>query len=327
MNPRHPTRSEIRTAVRGSGGPLERRAAFALLAQSDDPEREALLASVADDPRELPQQRSAAAITLGHIPTPKAEQLLLQNLNNSPPEVLPDVLRSLGRIGSPQAIPLIEAFATADSSPVTAAARFAAALLAHRFGLAGHDLPVPAPQDLLPLPSRDTRPVEVAVASDTDTRAVLASLAHEGYGVELYGSSLTEFRCGTEVNTVCVNREFVEPGASRKLLKRKAVLALVALQSREGAGHSVSYIILSKPSSSGDEIDLLAPRCTGHPALAGYARVTGDEIRFSLRSVDRPGARAFALDGTIERGRIGTTLAVAATKRNPAPLPAYLSLT
>jgi hypothetical protein len=319
---RAPNRAEVRSAALGRGGRLERGAAFGLLLRSDDPEREALLASVANDTRETPQERSAAVIALGHISTPKAEQLLRQMLATAPLRVLPDVLRSLGRIGSPAAIDAIDASVTSSVRPVADAARFAASLIAYRYRLPGHDLPIPPPNELLAVPSRDARPMDVGAAPRSEARAALASLVHEPYGIELAPGSLTQLRCGTDLHVLCVNREFVVRGAASSLLERKALLALAALQSREGDGYSVSYILLSTPSPTRDTIGLLAPRCTGHPALAGSAELNGDRLRLTLRSVDRPGARPLAIDGTLELGRVTILEAVVAARRKRAPAPA-----
>jgi hypothetical protein len=320
---RFPNRSELREAVLGRSKRLERMSALALLVLSDDPEREALLASVASDPREPPHVQSAAAITLGHVATRKAEMLLVQMLQTAPHHVLPDVLRSLGRIGSPTALRTIDLHITSSAAAIASAAQFAGALIAHRFRLPGHDLPVPSPEQLLAPPEPERRSIDMGLASPEDARAVLTSLAHEPYGIEYAEEKLTQLRCGTDLYTVCLNGQFVNADAAPDLLQRKAVLALVALESREGSGHSISHIVLSRPSAKTAMIELLAPRCTGHPDLAGSARVSASEIAFSLRSVDRPGARAASLDGRIERSQITMSKAIVATRRRPAPRPAY----
>jgi hypothetical protein len=318
-----PIHADILAAAQGYVGAPPRSVAFALLAASDDPDREVVLSRVLENPRERPSMRAAAAMALGHILTEKAAELLVQALWTAPPEALPDVLRSLGRIGSPAALEVIDRQRASAVSPVADAARFSGALIAHRFGLPGHDVPIPTAQDLLAEPIGSERPIEVTTAPPAQARAVLASLAHEPYGIDLAADALLQFRCRTATHTVCLNRRFVAPGAAAALLEHKALLALTALQSQEGAGHSVSYIVLASPSRSGAGIDLLAPLCTGAPALAGSAQVVGEEIRFSLRSVDRPGVRALFLDGSVERGRMTITRAVVSKARRAAPPPGH----
>jgi HEAT repeat protein len=324
VTPSHPpTHAEILAAVQGFVSTPARTSAFVLLAASDDPEREVLLSRVLENRRERPQVRAAAAIALGHIRTEKAEQLLVQAVSTAPSDILPDVLRSLGRIGSPTALEIIDQHSASSIDLIATTARFAGALIAHRFGLPGHDLPVPSDADLLSKSSRDEHSIQVAQPSAVERRAVLASIALEGYGIDVAPDSLIQLRCGTDVNVLCLNRRFAARGTAATLLERKALLALAVLQSRETADHSVSYIVLAAPSSAGEVIDLLAPRCTGDPALAGSARLAGDEIRFSLRSVAVPGARALFLDGSIERGRIMFAKATYAKARRSAPTPAH----
>jgi hypothetical protein len=314
--------TEIRATVQGHvTSELTRTEAFALLAASDDPEREALLASVVENPREDSRQRSAAAIALGHVLSPHAERLLSRAARNAPPEVLPEVLTALGRIGGTDALDVIDQFLTTTSKSVGAAARFAGALIAHRFGLAGHDLPVPSARELLPEPSANARPIVVGPPAPEEARTILASLAREPYGVALHAASMLQFRCGTDVNTLCLNEEFIGTHSARLLLERKALLGLVALESRTPGEHTISYVLLSTPSPMRATLDLLAPRCNGSAALGGSGTAVGEEIRFALRSIDRPGARAVTLDGTLRSGHVALRVALISTTRRPAPRP------
>jgi hypothetical protein len=215
----------------------------------------------------------------------------------------------------------IDAQTESQVEPVADSAQFAGALIAHRYGLPSHELPVPRADELLTDPGGGERPMRVVNPSAATARAVLWSLRQEPYGIDLAPESLMELRCGTDAHTLCLNQQFTSSGSARALLQRKSLLALVALQSREGAGYSVSYIVLVSPSR-GQAVDLLAPRCTGDPAIAGSALVVGDKITFSLRSVRRPGARGVFLDGTIELGRVAIARASVSVERQPAPAPA-----
>src|SRR5436309_321614 len=96
-------------------------------------------------------------------------------------------------------------------SDIRAAARGTSARLERRAAfarLSEHDLPVPNADDLLEAPPTAQRLIEVADASESSSEDVLASLAHEGYGIDLAEHPLTQLTCGTDTHTVCVNREF-----------------------------------------------------------------------------------------------------------------------
>jgi hypothetical protein len=317
------THAALLAAVQGFAVGLSRVQAFVLLAASDDPEREVLLSGVLENPSEDSRLRAAAAIALGHILSDKSAELLAQALWTAPPEVLPDVLRSLGRVGRPDDLGEIDRHLSSAHTLIAKAARFSAALISHRFGLDGHDLPPIDPSEIIAEPTGDERPLEVAKASSEEVRAVLASMAREPYGIELATNSLTEFRCGTEAHTLCLNHRLVEKGSAAALLERKSLVALAALRSREGAGHSVSYIVLASPSGQNGVVNLYAPLCAGVPALVGSARPSRHDIHFSLRSINRPGARGIFLDGRVEHGEITMTRATVSRSRRPAPSPGH----
>lgn len=318
-----PNNTELRGIVLGHSTRFERRMAVALLLHSNSPEREEILASVATNPRETPQECSSAVIALGHIASSKAELLLTQILDKVPDSVLADAIRSLGRIGSPSALISIDQQLASPTPAVADAARFAGTLIAHRLGLPGHDLLIPSGDKLLTVRPEESRSIDVTKVSADEAQQILKSIADEAYGIDFGDGTLTQLRCGTDVHTVCINRRVVGPQSTRIVFQRKMLLALVALQSREGDGHSVSYIILSSPSPGRDTIDLLAPRCTGRPALAGSGHVSNREIHLSLRSIDRPGARAVALDGTIADGQLAISQAIVAIRRIAAPRPVH----
>jgi nucleotide-binding universal stress UspA family protein len=315
------THADVVAAALGVPANLSRTEALARLAASEDPNREDVLSRVLQDPGERAQLRAAAAVGLGHIATERSEQFLVQALYTAPTEILPEVLGSLGRVGSPAALELIDEHKDSQADLIAAGAHFAGALITFRFGLSGHELHVPRTNELLLDPEGGERAMRIDTPSPGRTRSVLASLEHEPYGIDLATEGLTELRCGTDVHTVCVNRRFTAPGSAAALLERKWVLALAALQSRESEGHSVSFVVLASPSRRG-KVDLLVPNCTGHAMLAGSAHVTGDRIAFSLRAIRRPGARGVFLDGTLGRGRLMLDRASVSVARQSAPLPA-----
>lgn len=305
--------------VLGNDREFSRPQGMAELASSERPDREALLAQVLENPREVRRHKAAAAVALGRVATPLAEQTLLRNLVDTADSALQEVLLSLGRIGGPGAIAAIDAVRLAPRHPAARTAAYAAALIAHRFGLPGHELPLPAAGDLLPLPAGQTRPIEFGPAESTDPREVLESMKGQPYGIEFDAAALTWVRCAGEVNVICPNREFLGP-AVRELQKRPAIPALVALQSPETGEHSVSYVVFSRPAGV-DEVALTVHRCTGKLALAGGARITGSRLHFELGSVRHPGAWAVLLRGSLEDGRFQVTEGIGSTTPEKRRMP------
>jgi hypothetical protein len=301
----------LRQAARGGDPVIGRGEAFALIAESSASERESVLAGILQDERERISIRSAAAASLGRIRGARAEEaLLVASRSSVDANILSQVLRSLGQIGGAATFQAIDALALPASHPSASAARFAAALISHRLGLAGHDLPVPREDQLLKLPAEGLGRLEFSSPSPAQIRKIVADLRRP-YGLGLDLESAVQIQCAGSINTVVFNQEFKD-AAITQLLHRKAVFALVALESPESGESSVSYIVLTTPVQPAGSLQLGVPRCSGRLALAGLAQVSGSGLRFSLRVVSRPGARAIEVGGTLENGRLSDVRAAVA---------------
>ena len=301
-------------AVLGRDPAYARPEAMAQLAFSARPDRESLLAQVLQNDKEPRRYKAVAAIALGRIPTPSAEATLLSRLSKTSDPAFPEVLLSLGRIGGPQALVAIDSLQLPPLHPDAGRAAYAASLIAHRLGLPGHELPFPPEENILKPPAAgQSRPVEFAPVDHSAAQLVLDGMNRYPYGIAFEPTKLTSARCAGEINVICPNREFLGATATR-LAERKAVLALVALQSPETAEYSISYVVLSRPSTGKvGTLTITVHRCSGKLALAGSARLAGTNIQFELRSVRQPGAWATSLTGSLEDGRVQMTEAISST--------------
>jgi hypothetical protein len=153
--------ARLRQAAQEGDSKVARGAAFAMLAASQFSERIEILARIIEDRSEPSQIKTAAAVALGRIATREAEQHLLRNLSSAELSVQIAIIRSLGRIGSPEAITAIEALGMSNGHR-TEAARFATAVIAHRFGLPGHELSFPTEDMMLKVPSEGIREVQIS---------------------------------------------------------------------------------------------------------------------------------------------------------------------
>jgi hypothetical protein len=296
------------------------------------PRRVDELDAIARSPARPAQERTAAAIALGRLATPDAERVVVGILTDARRGLLPDApvgflaeaLTALGRIGSPSSLPVFDHYAAPPDRQIGGAAQFGAALIAYRFRLPGHDLPVPPRETLLDVATNAGRRVEVTVVDPAASQAVLESLRYQPFGISLRPGPLVRLHCRTDEHVVCLNEEFTPGGSVDSLAERKALLAVVAFRSREGEPYSVSYVALAAPAPASRRVDILAPRPNGRPQLAGFATIDSDQLRFSLRSIDRPGVRAMAIDGVLQRGELTVTSAVVATIRRRAPRPRQL---
>ena len=304
--------------VLGRDRRFARAEAMALLAASNHPQREALLAQVLENPDDERQYRLVAAITLGRILTPTAEKTLLRNLNTEQP-ALNEVLKSLGRIGGRESLAAIESLRLSERHHAYGPARFAASLITYRLGIAGHDLPLPDKKDLLQPAATDARRIDLRKMEPASAKAVIEALKRYPYGnVELDPEAVTHVQCAGEVNVILINREFSARGTLVKATERKALFAIGALQSPETGDFSPSYLLFTHPSGTPGTVDMIVTRCSGAYAMAGFGRLAGDGGEFELRSVRRPGALSILVRGTLENGIVRAAEAIASTTREPA---------
>jgi hypothetical protein len=307
---------KLPNVVLGRDRAFARGEAMALLAASSQPQRESLLAEVLENRNEQPRYRSVAAITLGRVFTPTAEKLLIRNLKASEP-MFADVLRSLGRIGGRETLVAIDALNLPESHRAHNAAVFAAALISHRLGFPGHDLPFPEEGRLLKPATTEARLIDVGRMEGEPARAIIEALKRYPYGVEFEPGIATRFHCAGEENVVCVNREFTAAGSLARAAQRKVLLAVGALRSAETGDYSPSYLVLTSPGGTSGSVDIIITRCSGAYALAGTGRLAGDRLEFQLRSVRRPGARAISIRGVLANGIVQAAEAVSSTTRAP----------
>ncbi|HEY7140103.1 MAG TPA: HEAT repeat domain-containing protein [Methylomirabilota bacterium] len=322
MATRTVTLDQLREALHGGRSDIAQGEAFALLAASSFPEREVLLGSVLQDRREPTAVRSAAAIALGRIPTRESEQILLTNLAAEEWRVQVEVLRALGKIGGAEALAAIDRLRLPAEDPGGAA--FAASLIAHRLRLPGHELPLPPGERLLKVPEERAHAIRVSPLPPELARKAILDLARQPYGVEYDENRLVRLECVRRVNVVCPNRQLTEAGQVARLRERKAVAAVVALQSPETGDYSVSYIVMVAPAGSAGRVQIIAPRCSGRPGLAGTGNVVDDRLAFELRTVERPGAFPMELSGELVTGEIRFRRAVVSPEQTPSRRPGLL---
>jgi len=313
---------KLPNVILGKDPGFSRAEAMAQLAASDLHDRERLLAQVLEDSSQPRRYRAVAAIALGRIATSASEKILLRNLPKTADDSFPEVLLSLGRIGTAKALAAIGALNLSPQYPAWAKAAYAATLIAHRLRLPGHELPFPANADLLEPPATQMRPIEFTPLEPAIALTVLDAMKRHPYGITFDPAKLTRIQCAGEINIFCPNCEFLGAAAA-SLRDRKALFALGALQSPETGDYSVSYVFLTRPSPAGT-IEIMVHRCSGALALAGTGTVAGLQGEFKLRSVRRPGALAISVKGAMQDWRVRITEAASSTTRERRREPGWL---
>ena len=305
-------RDTLRAALRGSSPAMTAAAAMSVLAnravdlpvRDDLPEETAGAEDVADS------VRAAALRALGAV-APDRAVALARDLRDPGERLALAAVSTLGRLGGPDDLAVVER-AGRDASPLLdARATFARTMLVHRFGLAEQVEPPPA--DLLSEPG----PAGTAFAS-TPTGALRASTVLAAVRADLPEVSgdthdVLDIACRDRVLHLVVRRDLADPGARRELLGAPAVLGAVATRDDEFDTVSVALVVLSRPTAP-DAFALTVARMTGEPVHAGTARLMPDgDLAADLLAVRHPGApacriRALASGSGVEVfGRTGRT--------------------
>jgi hypothetical protein len=312
----------LRDVVLGRDPEFARPEAFAALAASELPDREQLLETVLEQPSERPDVRTSAAVALGRVATSESEQALLANLDEQTPRVLAEITRSLGRIGSEAALSPLDKLVGSTERRVAEAARFGATLIAHRLGLPGHELPMPAESQLLRAPTpAASRPIDFKPMSAKERALILDDLRHHPFrDVEYDEGSITGISCAGAELALALNREIT--ASSERVFQSKALTGVVALRSPETGEYSVWLVVLTAPADGAVNAQLMTN--SGPLALAGQVRRAGGSGEFTLRSAVRPGALPMLISGVLQAGRVAVTQAVSGTVRERSRAPQHL---
>ena len=305
--------------VLGRDPGFSRPAAFAALAASDLPDREELLGAVLEETAERPEIRTAAVVALGRVATAESERVLLANLDQQTPRVLAEIARSLGCIGSEGALARVEGLIRSADPRVAEAARFGAALIAHRLGLPGHELAMPAQSKLLTPPAASpTTAIEFRPEGAERRKAILEDLRRYPLrGVEYDEESIARILCAGAEHALLLNREI--SGSTDRLFERKALAGVVAPRSLETDEYCIGQIVLTAPADAAIDVQLATG--SGALTLAGQGRPAGSAVEFTLNAVARPGALPLLVSGALDGAAVTIREAVAGTVREPARLP------
>ena len=305
--------------VLGRDPGFSRPAAFAALAASDLPDREELLGAVLEETGGRPEIRTAAVVALGRVATAESERVLLANPDEQTSRVLAEIARSLGCIGSEVALARVEGLIRSADPRVAEAARFGAALIAHRLGLPGHELAMPAQSKLLTPPAASpTTAIEFRPEGAERRRAILEDLRRYPLrGVEYDEESIARILCAGAEHALVLNREI--SGSTDRLFERKALAGVVAPRSLETDEYCIGQIVLTAPADAAIDVQLATG--SGALTLAGQGRPAGSAVEFTLNAVARPGALPLFVSGALDGAAVTIGEAVAGTVREPARLP------
>ena len=295
----------LRRAVAGQDPAITRQLALKLLAASELPDKVGLLRSVVDDPSQPVRIRQLAATTMYRLNRPETEDALIQSARSSEDgRLLALLVRLLGRIGGERSLEAVTEVRARSDGLAAAQAEFAAALIAHRLGLVGHDLPDLRDVERLRLEPGEGRPLVLTPPDRAEARLALDALRSEPFGITPSARMLQQVRCDRHTWMLVLSEELADATGVRRLSERKSLAALVAYKSEESGAYSVVFLVLLAPAKATAVVNARVHRTTGELAFAGRAQVGPGGARFEISSVARPGVFPLVMTGSLEGGQL-----------------------
>jgi hypothetical protein len=288
---------KLRNILKGDDRSVPRSVALAMLPISVFPNKEEELRSVLDSSNESDSIRHVAATSLGKIDTPKAKEILIKSTESVKGDVLASVVIAMARYGDKRSLDAISILKDHVTGFVKLQAAFAAALISHRLGLEGHELPPPEQKGFLDVPD-DSQEIIVEKADSHELTVCLQSIGQRPFGVELSEKPAYQFNHGKN-SIILVNRDYAVPASIKALLERKAILGIVAEKNAESGRYFVSYLILTSPKKENNEINIWFARSHGKISFGGTSKIEDGEIKFSIRSISEIGVCPIKVEGSI----------------------------
>ncbi len=285
---------------------MSRTTALYLLAMRPDIENRHLdFRSVLESSGESRTMRYFAALYLGRIDTREAVAVLEQNLQIEDELVLGRVLRSLARIGDVESLRRIGEIRPRLHGWIAEEASWAARLLAHRHGVAGHEVPMPGDEAYLELGARASRALAVREATAAEKAALRKSGEVEPLGMSIAWDHVHHVQCGRRAMLLALNGRVMERRTGGDEDGSCALAGIIARRQDYDEAYAVSYFMLTCASLARGGLNLTLWTTNGRLVLAGIASAEGGEVRFAIRGVgDRYGALPADVAGTVAPGRI-----------------------
>ncbi len=317
--------AELRDAVFRDKGSLSRPLALALLGRKAYPRKVADMSRLLLDEAEQPRLRIMAGQILGQAGTPAAVRALERGLSAKNELALRGAVEGLRQAGRPETPAMLSRLKRRKGVVGKEAAR-AAAVVSHRFGQRGNELPETGEPTLLRISPRRSQPIEVSRAPAARVQQALDALGAAIRGTKLVADGATRLRCADRDLLLLFEKAMQEEPPEHLAAGKTLAAAVVEKAVLEGTTWSVTYQLLTEPEKDG-AIRLVVASMRGVPVYAGSARIKGGRVTFSLRALELPGLAAINIQGAFEKGRLAIKQARSNLRRHPGQMPAKGSQT
>ena len=187
--------------------------------------------------------------------------------------------------------------APVSRAPCRRQADFAAALIAHRIGLADDYLgDEPAAEGVPGVRPDCSVPLGFSVASPAQVQTALLHLCREPFGIEYAEAPAFHVRCQDENSVILLNRDLFATDAMDHLGRRRMIGGVVVTRIAAIYDYFPTLILLMTPRSrSHIDLRLYSPKGTLRYVGSGDLKSSG--MHFQIRSVPLPGSVPVEVSG------------------------------
>jgi hypothetical protein len=232
-------------------------------------------------------------------------------LGDDDPGVAAQAATAIGRTGGPDAIRTLVDLAERLPAGAARRARFAAAVLAHRFDLAGFDVPASVAPAVPAGPGARRASTAAPTASEVATaRSMLAAAVPAIRAAE----PTMAIDCAGRRHLVVVAGEAASAiRQPKRFLERRWNVGQLALLIPSSGQYAPGLTILTRPD--GDTVHVGLYRVDGTAVYEGAGTVADGLLRATLAATRRPGAVAVSVEVAVADGNLELTVDSETTPR------------
>lgn len=315
------TLSKLRAVAMGQSTEMPRMRVIASLPRLDANARENLVV-IAGDVKVPSRLRQVAIGSLGRLKDRPLDVIQRYALD-------PDVgvaaaaIKILGRVGNVNALVALDRVAQRTDPILQHRAAFAAALIAHRFNLPGHELPSVKLATYLDMP-RLTLSVKARVTTPDEDAIVKSSLSH--HSLALPASLATwDLECGKKRWALVLDKALLSPWKPKEFAMKKQYLGQLATRNHVTGTYSPGLAFLATGMGSG-RLEVGMYRSSGQLIYGGDGHIDGEVMYFSMRAKDHPGASATVLEGSYGPTSLDLKISSSVNRTRPALSPSSIKV-
>jgi len=319
---------ELREVVLGQSTRLSKAVALQLLGRKTYAGKFNDLKKILEDEEKESRVRYTAAIELGRLGSRKARKVLLKAINSKDRFVRRGVLESFALIGEEEEFGVIDAILQRKKDfPY---ARLTATRIAYRRGFEGYRIPFPKPERFVELDQSKVQEKELKLANRRTVKKCLKDIAKSVPDID-FSSQVMNLKVGESNWLFLLDKQYVGPQATSQLLRRKALIGVIAAKhttvngklklARVNDKWTPKHYIFTNPVIGKQLIQILVTTSKGTVAFAGTSKIAKGKHSFAIRTVKHPGAPLLQVEGSLSKEMLRFEKALFQPGRLPKKTP------